>query len=129
MDKRADAAGANAGVVPAIILVVGAVSFGIIKPAPRLAVLAGCRRFAGEHSGRPGAVTGLQVQSFVRIARSQLQQPVRQSAALADHASPIGRLPKAVDRHELLARIALLLGERARGYRPLLPRPKRTLRL
>ena len=103
--------GAHAGVVPAKMLVVKAVSFGIIKPTPRIAVLAGCRRFAGEHCGRPGAVMGLQVQSFVRLARGQLQQAVLQSSALSDHASPVGRLPKSVERHELLARIPPLVGQ------------------
>jgi len=42
-----------------------------------------------------------------------LQQPIRQSAAVADHPGTVGRLPKAIDRHELVARIAPLVGKLA----------------
>ena len=111
MDNRTDAAGAHAGVMPAVMLVVKAMSFRVIKPAPCITVLAGCRRFAGEHCGRPGRVTGLQAQPFVRLTRGQLQQRVRQSSALADRPSPVGRLPKSKERHELLARVSPLFGE------------------
>ena len=54
---------------------------------------------------------GLQVQRVVRLARGQLQQPVRQSAAVVDPAGTVGRLPEAVHCHELLTRISPPLGQ------------------
>jgi hypothetical protein len=79
---------ARAGVVPAIEQAVGAVPLGIIEPSPSVRVLASGRGLAGEQTGRPSAVERLQTQSLVRIVRGQVQQPVRQSAALADPAVP-----------------------------------------
>jgi len=50
-------------------------------------------------------VVCLETEFFVGVIRSQLLQTVGEFAAL-DHPTPaIGRLPKAVDRHEQLARI------------------------
>ena len=86
MDLRTEVAGAHARIVPAIEQAVEAVPLGIIEPAPRLAVLARGRRLAGKQTGRPGAVMRLQTQPIVRVVRGQLQQPVRQSAAVDDHA-------------------------------------------
>ena len=124
MGLRAHVARAHARVVAAIEQAVGAVPLRIIEPAPRLAVLAGSRRLAGKQTGRPGAVMRLQTQSVVRVVRGQLQQPVRQSAALDHPAGAIGRLPKAVDRHEQLARDRpAARPARGRGYR-LRPPPR-----
>ena len=86
---------------------------GIIEPASRFAVLARGHRLASEQIGCPGAVVRLQTQFVVGFVRGQLLQPVRQSAAVEDPAGAVGRLPKAVDRHELLARISPLLSELA----------------
>jgi len=55
----------------------------------------------------------LQVQSIVRGARGQLQQPVRQSLAVEDHAGTVCPLPKTEDRRELLAGISVQLCELA----------------
>ena len=55
----------------------------------------------------------LQAQSVVRLARGQLLQPVRQSAAVKDPAGTTGRLLKAVDRDGQLVRIAFPLGKLA----------------
>src|SRR6516162_1133274 len=110
MHLRTDVAGAHAGVVPAIKQAVRAVALGIIEAAPRLAMLAASRRLAGKQAGCPGAVMRLQVQSIVRGARGQLQQPVRQSSAVEDHAGTVCPLPKAEDRRELLAGISVQLG-------------------
>ena len=48
INLRAEIAGANAGVVPAIEQAMGAVPLKIIKPAPCLAVVARGCRFAGK---------------------------------------------------------------------------------
>ena len=56
---RAETAGANTGVVPAIEQTMGVVPLRIIEPAPCLAVVAGNCRFAGKHRGRPRAVMRL----------------------------------------------------------------------
>jgi hypothetical protein len=53
----------------------------------------------------------LQEQIIVRCARGQLLQPVRQSATVEDPAGTVCRLPKPVDCHEQLLRIAPLLGK------------------
>jgi len=81
MRLRAVVGGTDARVVPAIERAVGEVPLGIIKSAPRLAVLAFCRRLAAPEASRPGAVMSLQKQSIVRLVRSQLEQLVRQFAA------------------------------------------------
>ena len=111
MDPCANIAGADAGIVATIKQAMGAVPLGIIELAPRLAVRARGGRLAGERTGRPGAMVRLQTQFVVRLARGQLLQPVRQSAAVKDPAGTVGRLPKAVDCHEQLVRIAPLLGK------------------
>ena len=87
-----------------------AVPLGIIELAPRLAVLARGHRLAGEQTGRPGAVVRLEPQFVVGAVRGQALQPARQFATVDDVAGTVGRLPKAVDRHELLASIASPLG-------------------
>ena len=60
MDLSANIACAYARIVSAVEQAMGAVSFRIIELAPSLAMLAGGRRLAGEQTGRPGAVMGLQ---------------------------------------------------------------------
>jgi len=74
-------------------------------------VFATNRRLAGIQASRPGAVTRLQAQSLICLSRGQLQQPVRQPPAVADHAGTLRPLPKAVNRHEQLARVAARFGE------------------
>src|SRR5580704_4589382 len=113
MDLRAYVAGTGARVVPAIEVAMEAVPLRIIKLVPRLAVLARGHWLAGEQAGRPGAVVGLEPQCVVGAVYSQALQPARQFAAVDDFAGTVGRLPKAVDRHELLAPIAPPLGQLA----------------
>src|SRR5215831_16127919 len=113
MDLGANEAGTDAGIVAAIKQAVGAVPLRIIERAPRLAVFARDRRLAGEQTGRPGAVVRLQTQFVVRLARGQLLQSVGQPAAVDDPTGTVGRLPKAVDCHEQLMRIAPLLSKLA----------------
>ena len=64
------------------------------------------------NKGRPRALRvkpGLEETVRRRLARAQLLQPVRQSAAVKDPAGTTGRLPKAVDRvRRRLARAQLL---------------------
>src|SRR5258708_12584644 len=104
-------ADAAAWAAPAIEPAVGMVPLGIVKPAPRLAVLAGSPRFPGKQMGRPSGVMGLQVQPVVRGSRSQLQQPVRQYMRAGERAGTNVRFPHAVDPYEHPTGIPLLLGQ------------------
>ena len=108
---RAEISGTHARVMAAIKLAMEAVPFRIVDPASRLGMLVRSRRLAGKHTSRPGGVVRLQRQFVVRAVSSQLLQPVRQPAAVENPAGTVGRLPKAVDRHEQLVQIALLLGQ------------------
>jgi len=111
MDLGIHVADANARIVPAIEPAVGMVPLGIVKPAPRLAVLAGSPRFPRKQMGRPSGVMGLQMQPVVRGSRSQLQQPLRQYVRADERAGTNVRLPEAVDRYEQPTGISLLLGK------------------
>ena len=74
MGLSSDFARAYAWIVPSVMQAMGAVTLRIIEPAPRLAMLAGCRWLAGEQVGRPGAVVRLQSQFVVRVVSGQLLQ-------------------------------------------------------
>src|SRR5215469_1397265 len=84
---------------------------GIVEPAAGLAMLVGCHGLACMQTGCPSTMMRLEVQTVVRSARGQLQQPVGQSATVAVPAATVGRLPKAVDRHKQLARVTSPLGK------------------
>ena len=113
MDHCAQAAGAHAGIVPAIKETMRAVPVGIIEPAPRLAVPACGRRVAGKQASCPGTVMRLQAQFVVSLVCGQLEQSVGQSAGAMNLTRTADRLPKTANCHELLTGIALLLGKLA----------------
>ena len=115
MDPPTHIAGANAGIVPAVEPAVGTVPLGIVKSAPRLAVIAGSRRLSGKHTGRPSAVMGLQTRPIVRRPRGQLQQTIRQSVCAGKRPGSNVCLPETVDRYEQPASISLLLRQLARA--------------
>src|SRR5258706_11948248 len=106
-----DVGAENARMVPGIEPAVGMVPLGIVKPAPRLAVLAGGPRFPRKQMGRPSGVMGRQMHPVVRGSRSQLKQPVRQYVRADERAGTNVRLPEAVDRYEQPTGISLLLGK------------------
>jgi hypothetical protein len=100
MGLRTQIEGTCARIVTAIALMVEAVSLGIIELAPCVAVIARRRRLAAVQGGRPRAVVRLEEKVIVLIVCGELLQPVRQSAAIENVASAVGRLPKSVDGHE-----------------------------
>ena len=73
---RTKVARASARVMPAVGSPEKMVPLGIIKAAPRFAMLASGRRIASEQTCCPGAVVRLQTQFVVRLGGGQLLQPV-----------------------------------------------------
>src|SRR5437763_11598875 len=73
---RTKVARASARIMPAVEPPEKMVPLGIIKPAPRFAMLASGCRIASKQTCCPGAVMRLQTQFVVRVGGGQLLQPV-----------------------------------------------------